>query len=66
MPNSDACGYKIFWGGVVWFLGKYRKAEKPAARTKKVPGFIKLGRSERRNPRRSFEGEFWEIFGKAL
>ena len=45
MPNSDAPGYEIFWGGVMRFSGKIWKAEKPVARTKKVPGYIKLGRS---------------------
>lgn len=63
MPNSDAPGYKIFEGGVVWFLGKYRKVEKPVARTKKVPGYIKLGRSGRHAPWRPFlrlAAAFWE------
>jgi hypothetical protein len=53
MPKSDACGYEIFEGGVIWFSGKSWEAEKSAAGLKKVPGYIRLGRSERRNPRRS-------------
>ena len=60
MLKFDACKYKIFEGGVMWFLGKYRKAEKPVAGLKKVPGYIKLGRSGRHAPWRPFEGEFWE------
>ena len=66
MPNSDAPGYEIFWGGVLWFLGKSWEAEKPAAGLKKVPGYIKLGRSGRHVPWRPFECGFREIFGKAL
>lgn len=62
MPNSDAFEYKKFWGGVMRFLGIFRKVEKPAAGLKKVPGYIKLGRSEAEVPRRSCE----EGFGKKL
>jgi hypothetical protein len=40
MSNSDASGYKIFEGGVVWFSGKYKIVEKPVAGLKKVPGYI--------------------------
>ena len=54
MPKSDAPGHEIFWGGVIWFSGKIWKAEKPVARTKKVPGYIKLGRSGRHAPWRPF------------
>ena len=54
MPKSDAFEYEIFEGGVMQFSGKYGKAEKPVARTKKVPGYIKLGRSGRRVPWRPF------------
>lgn len=60
MLKSDAFGYKIFEGGVMQFSGKYRKAEKPAAGLKKVPGYTKLGRSEAEVPRRSCEAEFRE------
>ena len=42
------------WGGVSEFSGKYRKVEKPVARTKKVPRYIKLGRSGRHAPWRPF------------
>lgn len=66
MPNFNACGYEIFWGGVIWFSGKSWEAEKPAAGLKKVPGYIKLGRSVRDVPSRTFECGFREIFGKAL
>ena len=51
---------KFFGGGVAWFLGKYKTVEKLVARTKKVPGYIKLGRSGRHVPWRPFECGFWE------
>ena len=60
MPKSDASGYKKNWGGVSEFSGKYRKVEKPVARTKKVPRYIKLGRTVRDVPSRTFEREFRE------
>jgi hypothetical protein len=60
MPKSDAFGYENFWGGVSEFLGFFRAVRYEAAGLKKVPGYIKLGRTERHVPRRSFEGEFWE------
>ena len=41
-------------------MGKYKTVEKPVVRTKKVPGYIKLGRSVRDVPWRPFEEEFWE------
>ena len=41
-------------------MGKYKTVEKPVARTKKVPGRIRLGRSGRHVPWRPFEGEFQE------
>ena len=50
MSNSDAPGYEIFWGGVLWFLGFFRAVRYEAVRTKKVPGYIKLGRSGRHVP----------------
>jgi hypothetical protein len=54
MLKSDAFGYENFESGVAWFLGKYKTVEKPVARTKKVPGYIKLGRSGRHAPWRPF------------
>ena len=45
MPNFDALGYEIFEGGVMWFLGKSWTDVQAVAGTKKVPGYIKLGRS---------------------
>ena len=60
MSKSDAPGYKIFEGGVMWFLGKSQADAKPVAGLKKVPGYIQLGRSVRDVPSRTFEGEFWE------
>jgi hypothetical protein len=47
------------------FSGIFRKVEKPAAGLRKVPGYIKLGRTSRHNPWRPFEGEFWENFEKS-
>ena len=35
-------------------MGKYKTVEKPVVRTKKVPGYIKLGRSGRHVPWRPF------------
>lgn len=60
MPNSDGSGYENFWGWRGKFLGKYKTVEKPVARAKKVPGYIKLGRSGRHVPWRPFEEEFQE------
>lgn len=60
MLKSDAFEYKKFWGGVMRFSGIFRKVEKPAAGLKKVPGYIKLGRSDAKNPWRSCEEEFRE------
>ena len=40
MPNSDAFGYEIFEGGVVWFLGKSWAGAQAVAGLKKVPGYI--------------------------
>lgn len=60
MSKFDACGYEIFEGGVVWFLGFFRAVRYEAAGLKKVPGYIKLGRSGRHAPWRPFEGEFQE------
>ena len=47
MPNSDAPGYKIFWGGVGKFLGKYRNKINRSAFKKKVPVITRFGRSVR-------------------
>ena len=66
MSNSDAFGYKIFWGWRERFSGKYKKAEKPVARTKKVPGYIKLGRSGRHAPWRPFEFGFREKIATSI
>lgn len=65
MPNSDAPGYEIFWGGVLWFSGFFRAVRYEAAGLKKVPGYIKLGRSGRHVPWRPFEGEFWEKIARS-
>lgn len=60
MPKSDAPGYEIFEGGVTWFLGKSWTDVQAVVRTKKVPGYIKLGRSGRHAPWRPCEEEFQE------
>ena len=60
MPKSDAFRYKKNWGGVSEFSGKCGFDAKPVARTKKVPGYIKLGRTVRDVPSRTFEREFRE------
>jgi hypothetical protein len=65
MPNSDAFGYKKFGGGVRWFLGFFRAIRYEAAGLKKVPGYIKLGRSERCVPQRSFECGFREKIARS-
>jgi hypothetical protein len=64
MPNSDAFGYKKFGGGVRWFLGFFRAIRYEAAGLKKVPGYIKLGRSVRDIPSRTFECGFQEKIAK--
>ena len=60
MSKFDAFGYENFEGGVMWFLGKSWVDEKSAAGTKKVPGYIKLGRSGRHAPWRPCERSFRE------
>ena len=48
----------------MWFLGFFRAVRYKAAGLKKVPGYIKLGRSGRHVPWRPFlrqATEFWEI-----
>lgn len=65
MPNSDAPGYEIFWGGVIWFSGFFRAVRYEAAGLKKVPGYIKLGRSVRDVPSRTFEYGFREKIARS-
>ena len=65
MPNSNAFKYEIFWGWKGRFSGKYKKAEKPVAGLKKVPGYIKLGRSGRHVPWRPFECGFREKIARS-
>ena len=47
MSNPDAFGHKIFWGWVMWFLGKYRNKINRSAFKKKVPVIMRFGRSVR-------------------
>ena len=49
----------------MWFLGFFRAVRYKAAGLKKVPGYIKLGRSGRHAPWRPFEGEFWEKIARS-
>ena len=65
MPNSDASGYKILEGGVIWFLGFFRAVRYEATGLKKVPGYIKLGRSVRDVPSRTFEYGFREKIARS-
>ena len=60
MLKSDASGYEKNWGWVGRFSGFLRKGRYEVARTKKVPRYIKLGRTVRDVPSRTFEGEFRE------
>ena len=61
MPNSDASGYKIFWGWVggktcfSFILGKYRNKINRPKFQEKVPGYSSIGRSGRHIPRRPFQ-----------
>ena len=65
MSNSNAFGYENFEGGVTQFSGKSWIGEKSVARTKKVPGYIQLGRSGRHVPWRPFERGFREKIARS-
>ena len=65
MPKFDAPGYEIFWGWGVRVSGFFRAVRYEAAGLKKVPGYIKLGRSGRHVPWRPCERSFREKIARS-